>query len=143
MVKRKNGTGSKWTRPDGKWVARRSSDASGKRVERVWATAEEADAWLENKPAKTTRNKLDPTIAKRIDSMIVDGVDAKVVADVTGVHLKTVRSRLYKHRHGAWAKGRWVSLDDVLSLVREAYESGEYALGIDNLIADIEKRSKK
>jgi hypothetical protein len=90
-----------------------------------------------------TRYKLDPVLAARIDQMIVDGVDSKLIADATGVHLKTVRSRLYKHRHGAWAKGRWVSLDDVLALVREAYESGEYALGIDNLIADIEKRSKK
>ena len=90
-----------------------------------------------------TRYKLDPALAARIDSMIVEGIDSKLIADATGVHLKTVRSRLYKHRHGAWAKGRFVPLDDVIALVREAYESGEYALGVDNLIADIEKRSKK
>lgn len=75
--------------------------------------------------------------------MITDGVDAKVIADSTGVGLKTVRSRLYRHRHGDWARGRWVPLDDVLALVREAYDSGQMALGVDDLITDIEKRSKK
>lgn len=143
MVRRKMGTGSKWLRADGKWVARRSPDASGRRVERILSTAEEADAWLEHKPSKTTRQKLDTDIASRIDAMITDGVDAKVIAAKTGVGLKTVRSRLYKHRHGDWARGRWVPLDDVLLLVREAYESGQMALGVDDLIADIEKRSKK
>lgn len=143
MVRRKKGTGSKWIRADGKWVARRARDASGKRVERVWSTAEEADAWLESKPSKTTRQRLDTEIASRIDAMITSGVDAKVISEETGVGLKTVRSRLYKHRHGDWARGRWVPLDDVLSLVREAYESGQMALGVDDLIADIEKRSKK
>lgn len=143
MVRRKKGTGSKWLRADGKWVARRARDASGKRVEHVWSTAEEADAWLENKPSKTTRHKLDADVAARIDAMITDGVDAKVIADSTGVGLKTVRSRLYRHRHGDWARGRWVPLDDVLALVREAYDSGQMALGVDDLITDIEKRSKK
>ena len=143
MVRRKMGTGSKWMRADGKWVARRSPDASGRRVERILSTAEEADAWLENKPSKTTRQKLDTDIASQIDAMITDGVDAKVIAEKTGVGLKTVRSRIYKHRHGDWARGRWVPLDDVLLLVREAYESGQMALGVEDLIADIEKRSKK
>jgi len=70
------------------------------------------------------------------------GLPMQEIASQTGLPIGSVKSRLYRLRHGRWAVGKWIRLDDAKRLIREAYEAGQYGLGIEDLIEELGRIQK-
>lgn len=75
-------------------------------------------------------------------SMKDQGLSMRQIAESTGLPVGSIKSRFYRLRHGRWAVGKWIRMEDAERLIREAYDAGQYALGVEDFIAELKRLQK-